>query len=607
MIKKIGVENFRGFKENTQFELAPITILTGPNNSGKSSFLKLLDLLKVSFGTNNNFNKLFFDQGNHNLGTFDRVLNRDNSSDEIKLIFNFPLDYFDEDFNLELIYSAAHENGALKSFKIFNEHRTLFLMNDFDFSGGDNSLFFDKTLDIIYLKRIFNQSTICKEEKNYSLKIRNAFKKYNDNQPLKTYSEQEMEIKSIVDRITEAEFKLDGKKYIKPAPEKNSLEIDEFAKMFFNKEYLELANRNERIPISYYEDKRRNLNKESYENEYGVKLDESTILKKEDLFFNSLHYTYTSVFFEQNNENFINEMFIKEAFGLDDFYYNFNFKFDVEDWELIHPKEEQIKYFNKYFIKNIGKALKILQLSFNAVDFVSASRGNKNRVLSNKSANDIDEIVKKFNEIDINEKDELFLKESLNILEIYGTIVIDRLEGVASVIYLEQNGEKTSLADLGYGYSQVIPILLKVLLVRRIAERLNMSMNLLTAPFYRSNSANIIIEEPEANLHPNLQSKLADVLVLACQTFGIHFILETHSEYLIRKLQYLAAKGEIEEGDVNIYYYNDDQYVTKEEPKVKKINIDKYGALTDSFGPGFFDEATSLKFELMKLNQAQNN
>ena len=34
----------------------------------------------------------------------------------------------------------------------------------------------------------------------------------------------------------------------------------------------------------------------------------------------------------------------------------------------------------------------------------------------------------------------------------------------------------------------------------------------------------LIIEEPEANLHPNLQAKLADVLVLANKTYGVHFL-----------------------------------------------------------------------------------
>ncbi|TXD53586.1 DUF3696 domain-containing protein [Polaribacter sp. IC066] len=117
----------------------------------------------------------------------------------------------------------------------------------------------------------------------------------------------------------------------------------------------------------------------------------------------------------------------------------------------------------------------------------------------------------------------------------------------------------------------------------------------------------LVIEEPEANLHPNLQAKLADVFVLANKTFGTHFILETHSEYLIRKLQYLSAKNEITQDDAVIYYFNADEYVNENEPKVKEIKINEFGGLSDSFGPGFYDEATNLKFELMKLNKSQSN
>ena len=76
---------------------------------------------------------------------------------------------------------------------------------------------------------------------------------------------------------------------------------------------------------------------------------------------------------------------------------------------------------------------------------------------------------------------------------------------------------------------------------------------------------------------------------------------------MIRKLQYLSAKMEVTQDDILIYYLNSDEHVNEKELKVKKIKIDEFGALTDNFGPGFFDEATSLKFELMKLNQTQNN
>ena len=45
-ITSIGIENFRVFDKMTTFKLAPITLLTGANNTGKSSFLKILKLLK---------------------------------------------------------------------------------------------------------------------------------------------------------------------------------------------------------------------------------------------------------------------------------------------------------------------------------------------------------------------------------------------------------------------------------------------------------------------------------------------------------------------------------------------------------------------------------
>ena len=67
MIKKIGIQNFRIFKEFTEFELKPITILTGTNNSGKSSFTKLLLLL------NNGVSKLDFNNGLHNLESFEKL------------------------------------------------------------------------------------------------------------------------------------------------------------------------------------------------------------------------------------------------------------------------------------------------------------------------------------------------------------------------------------------------------------------------------------------------------------------------------------------------------------------------------------------------------
>ncbi len=47
-IHKLGLENFRIFKSKEVLDFAPITILTGTNNSGKSTAIKCLQLLKAS-------------------------------------------------------------------------------------------------------------------------------------------------------------------------------------------------------------------------------------------------------------------------------------------------------------------------------------------------------------------------------------------------------------------------------------------------------------------------------------------------------------------------------------------------------------------------------
>ena len=116
-----------------------------------------------------------------------------------------------------------------------------------------------------------------------------------------------------------------------------------------------------------------------------------------------------------------------------------------------------------------------------------------------------------------------------------------------------------------------------------------------------------ILEEPESNLHPAFQSKLAELLVDAGEDYGIQFIVETHSEYLIRKLQNLTAKGEINTQDTAIYYFNNVNSIPEGEEQIKRIEINKYGGLTDNFGSGFIDEANNLQIDLLKLNMPQKN
>lgn len=94
------------------------------------------------------------------------------------------------------------------------------------------------------------------------------------------------------------------------------------------------------------------------------------------------------------------------------------------------------------------------------------------------------------------------------------------------------------------------------------------------------------------------------MFVDAYKTFGQHFIIETHSEYLIRRLQLLVAGIETEQkldkNDVSIsYIYIKDEAEKENQPIVKNIAICEDGYLDDTFGSGFFDEATNLSRKLM--------
>ena len=120
-----------------------------------------------------------------------------------------------------------------------------------------------------------------------------------------------------------------------------------------------------------------------------------------------------------------------------------------------------------------------------------------------------------------------------------------------------------------------------------------------------------IIEEPESNLHPALQSKLADLFVDALKSNkNLKIILETHSEYLIRKLQYLTADGVAQPEDSVIYYFYDPNHpavISGDVEQIKKITIDEAGFLSDDFGSGFFDEAQNIAISLFGLQKSQFN
>ena len=166
---------------------------------------------------------------------------------------------------------------------------------------------------------------------------------------------------------------------------------------------------------------------------------------------------------------------------------------------------------------------------------------------------------------------------------------IHSLEGEAYTIQLKgSDGRLSYLADAGVGTNQLMIMFL------RIATLIHRYSKLTDFPYQPL----IIIEEPEQNLHPAFQSLLADFFKEVSDKYGFRFIVETHSEYLIRKTQLLVSREkyssdeELENKNIfKVYYFPENSI-----PYPMEYRID--GNFANEFGRGFFDEANSIMVKI---------
>jgi predicted ATPase len=96
----------------------------------------------------------------------------------------------------------------------------------------------------------------------------------------------------------------------------------------------------------------------------------------------------------------------------------------------------------------------------------------------------------------------------------------------------------------------------------------------------------VLIENPEAHLHPAAQSKFAAFLAEIVSS-GVQIILETHSDHIINGVRKAVRAQVINKQNALIYFFR--QVESSEQAKVTSIEIDGKGNLTD-WPKGFFDQ-----------------
>jgi len=188
------------------------------------------------------------------------------------------------------------------------------------------------------------------------------------------------------------------------------------------------------------------------------------------------------------------------------------------------------------------------------------------------------------------------LKRGLDDPEIQSKFLIDQVEAwmgeispgtkirlepkrdvdLISVKYFYGDSNLYRATNVGFGISYTLPIIVAVLA---------------SPP-----GALILIENPEAHLHPKGQSKMGELLALAASC-GVQVVIETHSDHVLNGIRRVVHAGKLDHQDVQLHYFQHQEKEGQAFTEVVSPRIKRSGRI-DKWPDGFFDQ---MEKDLMEL------
>jgi len=133
---------------------------------------------------------------------------------------------------------------------------------------------------------------------------------------------------------------------------------------------------------------------------------------------------------------------------------------------------------------------------------------------------------------------------------------IGRKEGDPFQFQVKIAGSAFSLVDVGYGVSQVLPII-----VDAIRE---------------PPGSTFLLQQPEVHVHPRAQAELGSFLAVLAKQQQKRFIIETHSDYMIDRIRMDIRDGKhLKPNEVAILYFER----TGGAVQIHTMEIDRFGNL----------------------------
>ena len=138
---------------------------------------------------------------------------------------------------------------------------------------------------------------------------------------------------------------------------------------------------------------------------------------------------------------------------------------------------------------------------------------------------------------------------------------LGRSLGAPFQLKFKVRGPASNIIDVGYGVSQILPILVHVL---------NSDVSVPARRRYNGTPF-FLLQQPEVHLHPRAQAELSSLLAALASQRNQSFIIETHSDYMIDRARIEIRRGTIRPEDVSVIYFEPKRNIVK----VHNISFDQ--------------------------------
>lgn len=632
-IKELYIKNFRNIgEEGAEIKLSPITIFTGCNSAGKSTAAKALLLLEayLSDVKANNYNlidtPLDFSKV-VKLGTFDTVLNssaKANGQESFVLGYSFASPIIVGDIKVRLTFvkrvSDTLNNAWLQKLSVFIDTIEVFVINVIEGHYSIDVSHKEEFVEYVNYYLVRQIVSICRE-KLEDLRVNNPVgysdlsKNWNNGTGRHSYA-----------RLRDIEKNLVNKNILRDILWLE--DVDKSLKKTLSKKDIICAIEN----IVSFSD----FDMAIYDTEVakGCSLDAEDIKaicdRMNGEFYDKLFESSGEDWMKNHSEG-VNDILGKRSSGIRKYIQNY---LTSDNQTIIEYKKGQnisilqksccslnealvechtsnclFDQFALLDLLPIGCRLVIENLLHSVfglsilgkIGYVDSSTVEVRRLYPLDYSDRFGNLWKSYNQLaDTTYEKGEFLRKWLKEFNICDDIIVENLEGTISIKLISRtNPEGRLLADYGYGVTQIIALLLniEIAISRKETDFVRYAgQHDDSQPYISDRPSFLVIEEPEVHLHPNLQSRLADMFLDASQK-GIRFIVETHSEYMVRRSQVIVGSGFSKTSEYRppfrVYYFPEDG-------NPYDMRYKTNGHFMESFGEGFFDEAGKWSRELMR-------